>query len=406
MAQVLHAWVCENYIGRFERAGTQLAPTFVYDDGAEYDLSLSVPRDGEAKPGAPGVFLEALLPETPGVREKIQQITGAATPESWDLLAAIGGDLQGGLVLHPDSNGRSLSEPLMYDAHDGDIADRILQIRRGGLGYSNTTAPPRFSVAGAQAKFTLARTPYGNFWTDAATPSSHIIKPETREHDGLELIEAATLALANRAGVPAPRAEQVAFAGETAFQIARFDRGVDANGVPTRLHAEDMTQALGFTGDKYHVDPDEVVGLLRLATGSDEEGYSFYRQYIFNVLIGNADAHGKNYSIIHTSDGIKLSPLYDSIPLSMFPDYSAELAMPVDAATRFRQVTPTDWDASARASGLDPDRVADTVSEVAAAIHEHLDSTLGAIEHRRISRAALDEIREALDRQTGVLKSL
>lgn len=403
MTQVLHTWVCGEYLGRFERDGTQLAPRFVYEAAAGADLSLSLPREGEARPRAARIFLEGLLPEGPGTRETIQRITGAASTESWDLLEAIGGDLQGGVVLHSDRDGPSLVEPFMYAALGDDVADRILQIRRGGSGYGNPTIPARFSIAGVQAKFTLARTSFGDFWTDSATPSTHIMKPESGRHAGLERIEAATLDLANRAGVPAPHAEQVEFRGETTFQVARFDRRVDDDGVAVRLHAEDLTQALGHAGDKYLVGPEDVVALLREATGDDEEGYAFYRQYAFNTLIGNADAHGKNYSVLHGDDGVRLSPLYDTFPLNMFPDYHSDLAMPVGSANQFLRVTPADWIESATESGLDPDRVRTIVEAVAAGIHEHLDDTLGATGAPRATREALDEIRESLDRQTGVL---
>lgn len=396
----LHAWVCGIHIGRFERDIDTEKPWFLYDANAVSPLSLSLPMDRPHARDAAKNFLEALLPENPAARASIQAITGAASAEYWELLCAIGGDLQGGVVLHLDEDGPERSEPFVFRAFEEEVADRIRQIRRGGTGFADRRVPVRFSLAGAQSKFALARHSEGDFWSDSATPSTHILKPESREHPGLELIEAATLDLANRAGVRAPRAEQVSFSGETAFSIERFDRRRGADGEIDRIHVEDMTQALGTSvGEKYGVMPDDIVLLLRAATGNDELGYAFYRQFAFNALIGNSDAHGKNYSIVHREDGrIDLSPLYDAIPIGMYPQYDQALAMPVSWNEQFVTVTSSDWIESAAQADLDPDRVLGIVQEVAEGILEHLDDTIGAVDHPVVTAERLDVIRRVNDR--------
>ena len=402
--EVLHTWVCGSYVGRFERDTEVEKPRFLYTESAGTDLSLSIPRSGEMNRNAPRSFLEALLPENPAARRSIQKLTGATTAGYWDLLAAIGGDLQGGVVIHSEEDGPGLIEPYMFRAFDGDVADRILQIKRGGTGFGNPLIPPRFSLAGAQAKFALAVTAFGAFWPDSATPSTHILKPAIPSHAGLEQIEVATLELARRAGIEAPHATQAEFAGETAFMIERFDRAVRADGIATRIHAEDMTQALGRPVDeKYQVHTDDIAALLRKHTGNDELGYEFYRQYAFNAIIGNSDAHGKNYSIVQGESGIRLSPLYDAIPIGLFPDYSQSLAMPVGFMDHYLTVTPADWRESAVDAGLDPDRVTALVAEVASAVLENLDATIGQVDSARVTASALGNIRRSAEQQGALV---
>ena len=403
MSEVLHAWVCGELIGRFERAsGAFQRSRFVYSSASDARLSISLPYGEAVSPEAADNFLEALLPESGAARDAIQASTGARSTSSWDLLTAIGGDLPGGIVLHSDLVGPVQGQPFLYAATEDEIADRIAQIRRGGTGFARSGVPPRFSLAGAQSKFALTRTSFGDFWSDAWTPSTHILKPESRGHSGLEQIEFATLRLANLSGVAAPRSAQVEFAGETTFQITRFDRFAESEELARRIHAEDMTQALGVSPDqKYLVGPDEITAMLRRETGDDELGYEFYRQYAFNAIIGNADAHGKNYSLLHEEGSITLSPLYDAIPIGLFPEYGQSLAMPVGYMDHFLTITPDDWTESAVDAGLDPERVRLIVQEVADGVREHLETTVGAVRHSRVSRRALDEILESADRQTG-----
>ncbi|MGO1543276.1 MAG: HipA domain-containing protein [Gulosibacter sp.] len=401
-SNVLHAWICGAYVGRFERAATALNPHFVYAANAETDISLSLKQGEQPSDLAARNYLDGLLPENQAAREQIRIITAAESSNYWDLLTAIGGDLQGGVVLHPDEDGPARIEGYASRAFEEDVADRIQQIHRGGTGYVKSGPPPRFSLAGAQSKFALARTTFGDFWSDAATPSTHILKPESADHSGLELIECATIQLAKRVGLRVTDARQEAFAGETTYIIERFDRNRNSDGTVSRTHSEDMVQALGRpTSEKYLVHTDDVVRLLRDNSGSDELGYEFYRQYAFNSIIGNADAHGKNYSIQFDGRDITLSPLYDSIPIVFFAQYDQALAMPVGWTDQFVSVTPSDWIESAEDSGLDPDRVSSTVREVAAGVQEHVESTLGVIDHPRVSRVGLDQILRAAARQSG-----
>lgn len=307
-------------------------------------------------------------------------------------------------MLAPDEVGPARGEPLIRVAFEDDIAGRIAQIKAGGTAYDNQNIKPRFSLAGAQGKFAYTSFAGGYYWSDEATPSTHILKPEAQRHSGLELIESATLELARRAGLDAPYASQREFSGETAYVVERFDREPGPDGMMGRLHMEDSVQALGRpVEDKYQIHTDDIIELLRRETGDDEAGYAFYRQYVFNSLIGNTDAHGKNYSLMLDGDRVSVSPLYDALPVGWFDDYQQTLSMPVGYNDQFRTLTSQDWEEAFADSTLDPERLRVMVAETGAAIQEHLDATLGAVDHPRVTGDRLAIIHRVIERSRGEL---
>lgn len=401
MTEVLHCWVEGHYTGRFERDEIG-AIAFVYEGDSDRTISLSLPREGRATRMAAAHFLDALTPESRAARDALREYSGAKSTSSWHLLEAAGADVAGGLVLSLDSvlPQRAASVPILV--HDSEIARRIVEVRRTpSAAFISDDLPVRYSLAGAQGKFSMGLIEGNWFWPDAAYPSTHIFKPSAEQHPGLDELEAETLRLARLAGLETPHAEVMEFVRQPTFAIERFDRVIDADGFARRLHAEDLTQALGVGVDrKYQVAASQVVKALREHTGDNELGYEFFRQLIFNVTIGNADAHGKNYTLMHGDDGsVRMSPLYDAIPLGLVPGgYSMELSMRIGHARHFNAVTPDIWRSAARKAGLDPDRVSELLREIAAGIAEHLDETIGATESARRSPEKFDAIRRSAER--------
>ena len=119
-------------------------------------------------------------------------------------------------------------------------------------------------------------------------------------------------------GLPVPEAELLDVAGLPVLAVKRYDRqDAPAGGIPVRVHQEDGCQATSMPpGLKYEEqggpalrdfasvirnfgEPRDVTGLLRRTT--------------FNMAVGNADAHAKNFSLLHEPGvpAVRLAPLYD-----------------------------------------------------------------------------------------------
>lgn len=374
MSDRLEAWLEGQHVGSFEFAPAQPV-TFTYDESAPATpISLSLPRERPATRRAAGNFLENLLPDHAKTRERMAAAYGSASARTYDLLLSAGGDIAGGLVLTPGGEAPSPGPGNLSPADEEDIATRIAAIKRDADDWMPKDVPARFSLAGTQGKFALAAIDGDWYWSNAGVPSTHIVKPARPDLRNLEAAESSALALARNAGIPASAAAVASFVDQTAFVTERFDR-VREGDVVRRVHAEDLAQALGEgPGRKYKIQVGAIANLLREADETGQLARDFVRQLAFNVLIGNADAHAKNYSVMLRPDAISLAPLYDAVPVGLYPSFDQKLAMKIGGAVFPQAAHPALWRKAARAMEFDEDEVLGLVTDVARKVGEHNDT--------------------------------
>lgn len=354
----LHAWLEGTYYGRFEGRDDGAGVTFTYvADAPDTPISLSLPRDGSATRNAAKNYLDNLLPDRPEVRQRMANHYGAADTTTFELLAVAGGDIAGGMVLLPDGVDPYQDVRTLDPALDRDVAERIAALKRDPDAWIPTGRQARFSLAGSQGKFALAKLDGDWYWSNRTLPSTHILKPAPPRLPGLEALEVDALTFAGSLGLPASRAALLYAEDQTSFLVERFDRRLTSDG-PVRLHAEDFAQAAGIPTDrKYDQTAKRVIDVLRRVDRDDQLVYEWLRQLIFNTLIGNADAHAKNYTLLIRPGVVELSPLYDTVPVMMYASYSHQLAMDIAGARTSRAASLDHWRKLARTSRLDEDRV-------------------------------------------------
>lgn len=383
MPDRLHAFFGREHVGVFERVDG--GAVFRYDETAPATpLSLSLARGSVGSPEIGQAYLDNLLPEGEGRRRRFAAGFGVAETDTFALLDAAGEDVAGAVSLtaDPELPNRTRTPPL--EASEDEIAYQVANMTR------DKEAPlslpdayrPRMSLAGAQAKFSLAAVGNRWFWSSYDLPSTHIVKPPASRDRNLDLAEATTLDLARSIGIPAAFAWSDRFKGQSAFVTERWDR-FDGQ----RIHSEDLAQALGISASsKYGIGADRVVKLL--AGYGQERG--FLRQLAYNIAIGNADAHGKNYSVILVRDQVELAPLYDSIPIFLYPQYDQRLAMPIGGARWAGDLSERRWIDFAQAAHLEAGMVLDTVSPVIREASERLPDALqeAGFDQNAVSRAA------------------
>jgi len=368
--RALEVWWNDRHVGQFVRDGA--AVTFRYDhDASETPISLSIPRHEKAAARAADRWLRNLLPDNPRVLARWQKTYG--TVDAFDLIGHVGHDVAGALVLLPEGDSPDTSDAVAQLIGDDDLAARILSLRNDPDAWQDPSShgTVRFSLAGTQGKFTAARVGPQWFWSTATLPSTHIFKPGDPRYDQLEQVEAGTLRLAAAVGVPAAAAQVYEALGQTSYLVERFDRDLSTD-IATRIHTEDLAQALGREpGRKYGVSAKQVVELTQRI--SAEAPYDFVRELAFNTVVGNGDAHAKNYSLI-LADDVRLAPLYDSIPTQSYgpshPELDTTLAMPVAGARRPPEVTTNHWRKLSRVTGLDEEQVVSLVHGVARGVAE------------------------------------
>jgi serine/threonine-protein kinase HipA len=154
--------------------------------------------------------------------------------------------------------------------------------------------------------------------------------------------EAFCMRVAKHLGVDVAEVETTELADRKLMLVERFDRHVSADGSVERIHQEDFCQAFGLSPDFKHEEDggpllQRIAGILGTvaAPGSLER---LLQAVTLNALIGNGDAHAKNFSLLHNSSGaLTLAPLYDLLCTLHYGD--DHLAMYIDNVHRTNRVT-------------------------------------------------------------------
>ena len=330
-------------------------------------------------------FFEGLLPEA-AQRTAIAQALGVSERNEFRLLEELGGDIAGALEVWPASQPPPplQSTPSNPPLSDEQLVDLIKQLPTRPM-LAGGQAGLRLSLAGAQSKLpvTLIK---GNVTLPAlGQPTTHILKPEIPRFDGTTENEALCMTLAGQIGLDVANTEYRAI-GDTPFLlIERYDRRQIANGSFQRLHQEDFCQALGKTSaQKYAADGGPVFSdcfkLIRRATARPAaEALKLLDAALFNTIIGNADAHAKNFSLLHKPTGTALSPLYDLLSTIAYPDLSPRYAMKIAKRRTLDEIGAADWSKFADEIEMRPPYVKRRVGEIAQAILDKVETSLEAL---------------------------
>jgi len=344
--KALAVWLQDRRVGRlWESGGGRLC--FEYDpDCLEGDgvplLSRSLPSGPEPLRGpAVRAFFSGLLPEG-SVRRQVAANLGLSEANDFALLAALGGDCAGALRLCDEEDGPAL-EPAPVAISENELERRLMELPRRPLLAGEEEV--RFSLAGAQSKLPMRRVRGVWSFSTFSSPSTHILKPESREFPGLAAVEAFSLDLAERVGLPVVKGEWQCFGTLPCLIVERYDREIDVeSGEVFRLHQEDLCQALGLPPHrKYQQEGGPAAGdalacIRAWSTAPVLDVGFFLDLWVFNVVLGNADAHGKNWSWLYRGGQRRLAPAYDLVSTALWPELSPRMAMRVGQAKFLAEV--------------------------------------------------------------------
>jgi len=298
-------------------------------------LSCSLPLDSSPADALP--FCVGLLPEGQALQTLAEQ-AGLPATDAFGLLARYGRDVAGALVIVPGDEAPDPSEfgvePYDAEALEGAVAE----LDDFPLGAHEDS---ELSLAGIQDKLLLARLPDGGWGRPTGgRPSTHILKREDLRYPGLIEAEAHCLILARAAGLTTIDVELTELASYPCLIVSRYDREVDGGQV-RRIHQEDLCQALAIDprGSRGRAKYERAGGpslrqaaqlLDTYAADGQAELDRLVAAVAFTVLIGNADAHGKNLSLLHPDpEDVSLAPLYDTVPTILWSRLRTEAAMAI-----------------------------------------------------------------------------
>ena len=206
-----------------------------------------------------------------------------------------------------------------------------------------------FALAGMMLKFSMSRRGDRLVVPARGRDGDWILKIPDRSYPDLPANELAVMRLAGSVGIDVPEARlwsrddiddlgPGAWASEEtrAYAVRRFDRSPGG-----RVHIEDFAQVLGRFGmgeSKYDSNVETVAGIA--FRGHDHASLrETIRRTVFNLLVGNGDAHLKNWSLIYPDrKSAKLSPAYDLVSTAVYPNH-AELGLPFFGGERLAQIS-------------------------------------------------------------------
>lgn len=308
-------------------------------------------------------FCKGLLPEGRALQALAAE-AGVAANDVFHLLARFGRDVAGALVIAEAAPPRPRALGVRAYTAEG-LVRAVEQLDERPLGVDDDS---ELSLAGLQDKLLLVRLDDGRWGRPLhGRPSTHILKADDRLRPGLVRAESECLALARAVGLTTTASELVTLGAVDCLIVERFDRVV-ADDALRRVHQEDACQALAVDpwdargAAKYeHAGGPRLAQVAALLDAHAVDGPAQLDRLLeavaFTVLIGNADAHGKNLALLHpTPETVALAPLYDTVPTLLWPRLRARAAMTIGGRSSLRDVTLADVVAEARAWSHPPAR--------------------------------------------------
>lgn len=306
-----------------------------------YALSPHLPLDNSAGKSQSSIksFFQNFFPEG----ENFDILLGSFHLSRNNIFAitqTLGLDLPGALQLIPEGN--SIPQNSSFRTiHPHEISERLSQYSAHNLVVWD--GKPRLSVAGVHQKINIIVDERGALgFGEGSLCSTHILKFERSPAQYLVLNEFLMMSLARNIGIPVAEVSLLYFDEFPALLVKRFDRSYNLGAV-SRRPVIDGCQALNLSPDhKYERNLGSNRDVKHIREGANLSSlFSFCNDcrnpalakkqlldwVLFNIVIGNLDAHGKNISFFVSSFGIEPAPFYDLICTRIYPEFSQELAM-------------------------------------------------------------------------------
>jgi len=377
-------------------------------------ISLSLPLQADAFDGdVAKAWFANLLPEGE-VRGHVARRLGVSERNEFALLAGIGGDCAGALRVVPEradgvEDGRLI--PLSWDEIEAKIAATP---RPSLLALVMQDRELRLSLAGAQDKLPVhfadgrLSLPSGN------RASTHLLKIASGGFPDLVQNELYCLTLARSAGLAVPDAQMAATATPILI-VERYDRRTVADGTVRRLHQEDFCQALGLPPDqKYENEGGPSLAALFevLARGSRSplpDKRELLKWVLFNYVIGNADAHAKNVSLLYGAfedgPGPRLAPFYDLVCTEVYGGLARRQAQKIGGEYRTGSIGGRHWDRFADAIDVNPRYLRTVAAELCARIEAAADPLARSLGASGSGTATLERIAGVVGGRIGKLRA-
>ena len=334
---------------------------FVYNENATQPISLSLPIQKEPfKEKLCRSFFGGLLPENPNIRDLLAKKYNININNDFKLLEEIGRDCAGAISFHKIDEPQKLQQFVKVEGNILSLEELKKYIKE--LPYRPYLGK-RLSLAGAQEKTAVCVIDGKIALPNDDIPTTHILKTALPKYIQSIQNEYICMKAAKEIGLDVANVEIRKIDDLEFLLVERFDREIekfkDNNAEQDclklgRILQEDFAQSLGVQArDKYKVTFKDCLQVLNKTISPAIAKNKFVKYVIFNYLIGNTDAHAKNFSVFLYENGTTLTPAYDLLCSSVY-DCDQRIAMKIGKAKYYSDVTDEDWELFAKDLEISP----------------------------------------------------
>ena len=381
--RILNVWWDNKKVGTLSQDAGRLLD-FKYDSSWLKNknlsaLSVSLPKrekrfnTKECRP-----FFAGLLPEQ-NQRSIIARNLGVSKNNDFSLLEKLGEDVAGILqILPPNLKPSEISKKTQTKyLTSEELAKKIDDLPIQPLLSGDSEL--RVSLAGAQSKVPVVLIDGKVGLPIGGQPTTHILKPAMNEYPASTENEAFVMLLAKSVKLDVAIVEPMSVLGRTFLLVKRYDRIISENSIVKRLHQEDFCQALGITPENKYAseggpgltDCFKLIRNQSITPIADIK--KFLDAVIFNLIVGNADAHGKNFSLLYGVKGPYLAPLYDLLSTVAYPNLTSNFAMRIGKRRTLDEIDIRVWNRVAKSIEIDLSYLINRVIELCDSILSRLD---------------------------------
>lgn len=373
--KTLDVYLLGNKVGQFKQEITgrfsfQYLESWLKKEEAR-PLSISLPLQSESfddrytRP-----YFAGLLPDD-NLRIRLAAALGVSDKNDYSMLEVVGGECAGAVALYPKSTTSKARLSGGINSLSSKQLLNILHILKNKPLLAGERGV-RLSLAGAQNKLAVCLDEDKNIsLAKGSKPTTHIIKPSIDRIPASVENEFFCMRLAHELGLAVPHVEYRVVNDISFFLIQRYDRSISKDGTITRLHQEDFCQALSIPPEnKYEREGgpnlERCFKLLEKCNQPAKDKLNLIKIIIFNFLIGNADAHGKNFSLIHEGkNSAYLAPFYDLYCTRIYPELDKKMAMKIGGKYKFEEIHKPQWEKLANSADVKPSLIFDNLKLIA-----------------------------------------
>ncbi len=352
MTRLLEVYLQDHYAGQLQQEDNgELTWTYHSDYLSNNKLAISLALPLQPTPftgNAVKAFFSGLLPDDIA-RHRLARYLGVSEKNPFALLESIGGECAGALSLYPEGMHPTPDTIQDHEVLDDKKLQDILNLlkKRPLLAGEDGL---RLSLAGAQDKIAVSVQEQHIVLVRGSHPTTHILKPLISDLKDSVYNELFCTLLAKAVGIEAPHAELRYLNDTPYFLIERYDRTKTSDGKILRVHQEDFCQALGILPElKY--EREGGPSFTQCQTLLQQKGLQpaadrlrLLDRILYNYLIGNADAHGKNFSLLYHEPKPILAPAYDLFSTAVYPELAIKMAMRVGSEYHPDRIFMRHWE--------------------------------------------------------------